>query len=104
MSKRMSNILLEKLIFSNLRFSRKERKEILKKWTDFEVQNGTCYIRGSFYFGIIVFSFLSSSKLCLRFSLICFTQEIKGFYQNSLGNEIDFMHIMNVSSNILAKN
>ena len=29
---------------------------------------------------------------------------MKGFYQSSLGNEIDFRDIMNVSPNILAKN
>ena len=40
---------------------------------------------------------------CLRLFLICFTWEIKGFYQSSLGNEIDFGDIMNVSPNILAK-
>ena len=28
----------------------------------------------------------------------------KRFYQSSLGNEVDFMDIMNVSPNILAKN
>ena len=29
-----------------------------------------------------------STKLCLRFLLICFDQEIKDFYQSSLGNEV----------------
>ena len=59
---------------------------------------------GKDYFDIIVFSWLSSIKACLRFLLICFVQEIKGFYQSSLGNEVDFRDIMNVSPNILAKN
>ena len=40
------------------------------------------------YFGIIVFS-------CLRFLLICFAWEIKGFYQSCLGNDLDFTDIMN---------
>ena len=61
------------------------------------------YIRGNVYFGII-FSWLSSIKLCLRFLLICFDWEIKGLYQTFLGNEVDFADIMNVSPNILTKN
>ena len=76
----------------------------MKKCTSFEEQKGTRYIRGNVYFGIIVFSCLSSTKPCLRFLLICFAREIKGFYQSSLGNEVDFRDIMNVSPNILAKN
>ena len=76
----------------------------LKKYTTFEEQKGTRYICGNVYFGIIVFSCLLSTKPCLRFLLICFDQEIKGFYQSSLGNEVDFMDIMNVSPNILAEN
>ena len=61
------------------------------------------YIRGNVYFGII-FSWLASIKLCLRFLLICFDWEIKGLYQTFLGNEVDFADIMNVSPNILTKN
>ena len=91
----------EKLTFSKLQFYREEN---LKKCTTFEEQKGTRYIRGNVYFGIIVFSCLSSTKPCLRFLLICFAREIKGFYQSSLGNEVDFTEIMNVSPNILAKN
>ena len=41
--------------------------------------------------------------LLSSFLLNCFVQEIKGFYQGSLGNEVDFRDIMNVSPNILAK-
>ena len=37
------------------------------------------------------------------FSLFC-SGDKKGFYQISLGNEIDFTGIMNFSPNILAKN
>ena len=89
------------MTFSKFRFYRKEN---LKNCTTFEEQKGTRYIRGNVYFGIIVFSCLSSTKPCLRFLLICFAREIKGFYQSSLGNEVDFRDIMNVSPNILAKN
>ena len=100
-SKGMSNIYYwTKLTFSKLRFSRKEN---LKKCTSFEEQKGTRYTWGNVCFGIIVFNCLLSTKSCLRFPLICFAREIKGFYQSSLGNEIDFTDIMNVSPNILAK-
>ena len=75
----------------------------LKKCTSFEEQKGTRYIWGNICFGIIVFSCLLSTKLCLRFLLICFARELKDFYQSSLGSEVDFMDIMNVFPNILAK-
>ena len=88
------------MTFSKLRFSPEEN---LKKCTSFEEQKCTRYIRGNVYFDIIVFRCLSSTKQCLRFLLICFAREIKGFYQSSLGNEIDFTD-MNVSPNILTKN
>ena len=55
-------------------------------------------------FEIIIFSCLSSTKQCLRFLLNSFVREIKGFHQSSLGNEVDFTDIVNVSLNILAKN
>ena len=80
------------------------KKENLKKCTTFEEQKCRRYIRGNVYFGIIVFSCLSSTKPCLRFLLICFYWEIKGFYQSSIGNEVDFTDMMDVSPNILAKN
>ena len=35
-------------------------------------------------------------KACFRFLLNCFVGEIKGFYQCSLGIEVDFRDIMNV--------
>ena len=89
----MSNIYYkEKLTFSKLQFYRKEN---LKKCTTFEEQKGTSYIRGNVDFGIIVFSYLSSTKSFLRFLLICFGQEIKYFYQSSLGNEVDFTDVDN---------
>ena len=80
------------------------RKENLKKCTSFEEQKGTKYIKENVYFGIIIFSCHSSAKPCLRFCFICLAQEIKGFYHNSLGNEVDFRDIMNVSPIMLAKN
>ena len=96
---KMSNMYYrEKLSFSKLPFS---RKEILKKCANFEEKKGTRYIRGKVYVGIIVFSFLSSAN---RFLLNCFVREMKGFYQSSFGNEVDFRDIINVSSNILAEN
>ena len=76
----------------------------MKKCTSFENQKGTRYIRENIYFGIIIFSCLSSTKACLRFLLNCSVRQIKVFYQSSLGNQVDFRDIMNVSPNILAKN
>ena len=70
----------------------------------FEEQKGARYIQENVYFGIIILSCLSLIKSCLRLLLNCFVREIKGFYQSSLGNEVDFCDIMNVSPNILAKN
>ena len=102
LSKGFSNIYYwEKLTFSKLRFCRKEN---LKKCTSFEEQKGTSYIRENVYFGIIAFSCPLSTKLCLRCLLICFVREIKGSYQSSLRNKVDFRDMMNVSPNILAKN
>ena len=46
------------------------------KLFSFEEQKDTRYIRGNVYFSIIVFSFLSSTKLCLRFLLIYFVRKI----------------------------
>ena len=83
------------------RFSRKEN---LKKCTSSEKKKGTRYIQENVYFGIIVFNCLSSTKPCLKFLLICFVWEIKGYYHSSLGNEVDLTDIMNVSPNISAEN
>ena len=77
---------LGKLTFSKLPFSRKAN---LKKCTNFEEQKGTRYIRGNVYIGIMVFSFLSSTKASLRFILNCFVRETKGLYQSSFGNEVE---------------
>ena len=76
----------------------------LKKCTSFEEQNCARYIRENLYFGIFIFSCLLSTKACHRFLLHLFFWEIKGFCQSSLGNEVDFRDIMDVSQNLLAKN
>ena len=62
----------------------------MKNSTSFEEQKVVKYIQKNVYFGIIVFSCLSSTKPCFIFLLICFSWEIKGISQRSLGNEIDF--------------
>ena len=99
--KGMSNIYYwEKLTFSKLRFSPKENL----KCVNFEEQKGTRYIWGDVYIGIIVFSCLSSTKACLRFVFNFFVREIKGFYQSSFRNEVDFRDIINVFPNIFAEN
>ena len=82
----------------------RKSKLLRKKFVRNEEQKGTKYIRENVYFGIIIFSCLSSTKPCLRFLLNCFVWEIKGFYQSSLGNEVDFSDIINVFPNIVAKN
>ena len=91
--KGLSNIYYwEKLTFSKLRVFQKEN---LNKCTNFEEQKGTRYIRGNVYIDINVFSYLSSTKQCLRFLLNCFVQEIKGFYPSSFGNEVDaFLYLL----------
>ena len=76
----------------------------MKKWNNFEEKKGTSYIWEKVYFGIIIFSCLSSAKPCLRFLLNCFVREVKVFLQSSLGNEVDFRDTMNFSPNTLAKN
>ena len=43
-------------------------------------------------------------KTVFQIFLSCFLWGIEGFYQSFLGNEVDFRDIINVSSNILAKN
>ena len=84
-----SNIFyLEKHVLKSL-FSWKEN---WKKCTSLEEQ-GSRYIQ-----------VLSSSAVFHLQTLIYFAQEIKSFHQTSLGNEFDFTDIMNVSSNLVAKN
>ena len=56
-------------------------------------------IFGENYFGIIVFSCLSSRNLCLRFLLICYAREIKAFSDLPRKWGWFYKH-MNVSQNI----
>ena len=81
----------EKLTFWKL-VGKVNLKENLKKCTSFDEQKGTRYI----WRKIIVFSCHLSTRACLRFLLICFAREIKGF-QSSLGNKVDFWDIINIS-------
>ena len=100
MERNFKRLLLRKTdVLKTLIFSERN----LKKCTNFEDQKVQGIFAGNVYIGIIVFSFLSSIKSCLRFPLNCFLREIKWLYQSSFGNEVDFMDIMNVSLNILAK-
>ena len=71
------------------------RGEHLKKSTSFEEQG---IIGETFTLALLS---LAAHKPCLRCILICFSREIKDFYQSSLGNEVDFGDIMNVSTQIL---
>ena len=97
--KGMSNIYYwEKLTFSKLWFSWKEN---LRKCTTFEEQKSKRYVLGNVYISIVVLSYLSSTKLYLRFQLNCFLQQINGFYQSSFRNEVHFRYIMNVSLDIV---
>ena len=66
----------------------------MKKCTSLEEQKGTRYIQENFFLAL----------LSLRFLLNCLVLEIKGIYQSSLGNEVDFRGMMNFSPNILPKN
>ena len=56
-----------------------------------------------FILGLSSAVFLLQNCVSLIFILFCFGREIKGFYQSSLENEVDFRDIMNVSPNILDK-
>ena len=76
------------------RKTRFSRKCFLKKCTSFEEQNGIGHIWENVCFFIIVFSSLSSTKPCLEFISVCFSQDTKGYYQISWGNGDDFMEMM----------
>ena len=43
----------------------------------FSTAKGTKYIQENLYFGIIIFSCLSSTKPCFRFLLNCFLRDIR---------------------------
>ena len=67
----------------------------LRRTKRYKVYSGKCL----FWHYCLQLSFIC--KTCLRFLLICFAWEMKSFYQGSLGNEIDFRDIMNISPYIL---
>ena len=70
------HLLLEKTdILKICRKSKFLGEKNLKKCTIFEEQKGTRCIRENVYFGIIIFSCLSSAKQCLRFVLDCSTNK-----------------------------
>ena len=90
----MANIYsLEKLTLLKLVAKVISQKENLNKCNSFEEQKCTRHIQGNIHFGIILFSCSLSTKICLRFVLICFAWKIKTSYQSSLGNEVDFIDI-----------
>ena len=95
-------IFFSKEIKGNVKNLLWRKTDVLKtcRKSKFEEQKGTRFIRGNVYFGIVVLSCLSSTKPCLIFLLICFAPEIKGIYQSSFRNEVNFRDIMNVSPNI----
>ena len=64
----------EKLGFSKL-VGKVNFSERTFECTSFKEEKDTRYIRGNVYFGIIVFSCLSSTETCLRFSLTCLARE-----------------------------
>ena len=81
----MFSKLVGKVSFSEIEFQ------------EMQGQKGTRDIQGIACFSIIVFSCLSSAKWCFRFFKFV-------LLRSSLGNEVDFRDLMNVSPNILAKN
>ena len=101
MERNVKHLLLTKTdVLKTSIFSERKFEEMHQLWR----AKGKRNIRGNVYICIIVFNCLSSTKHCLRFLLNCFVREIKVFYQRSVGKEVDFRNIMNVSLNILAKN
>ena len=104
----MSNILLRKTdVLKTFRKRTFLGKKIWRNVLALKSKKVQDIFRKTFIFGIVVF-ILSSAVFCLqnclRFLLICFAWDIKGFYPSSLGNEVDSKDMSNVSPNILAKN
>ena len=95
-----------------------EKPDVLKtfqkrKFLEKEIWRNVLALKSKKVQGILAETFilalLSSAAFLLKtrvsdFFKISFAQEIKGFYQSSLGNDVDFRDIMNVSQNILVKN
>ena len=93
------------VIFKHLLLRKTEFLKAFQKSKEMhlEEQKSTRYILENTYFSIIIFSCLLPTNPCLRFLLIHFVREIKGFSQSSFGKEVDFRDIMKVSQNILDK-
>ena len=72
-------------------------------WKNFEEQTSTRYIWGNVYIGIILTVYLEEHLHWHNRLQLSFVREIKDFYQCSFGNEVDFMDIMKVFLNSLAK-
>ena len=91
------HLLLRKLTFSKLvvKVNFSEGKSLALKGKKVQARFGKTFI-------LALLS--SSTKLYLRFLLNCFVREIKGFYESSLGNEVDLRDVIDFSPNILAKN
>ena len=95
-----------------------EKPDVLKtfqkrKFLEKEIWRNVLALNSKKVQGILAETFilalLSSAAFLLKtrvsdFFKISFAQEIKGFYQSSLGNDVDFRDIMNVFPNISAKN
>ena len=91
--------MLPKLVRKE-KFSERKFEEIALALKSKKVQG---IFRETFILALLSSAFINLQNHVSDFLLICFSQEIKGFYQSSLGNEFDFRDIMNASPNILAK-
>ena len=95
----MSNIYYqEKLTFSNFvgKVNLLERKYEEMHWLWRQKRCKIYLGKHLFYHYCLQLSFVSA-KPCLRFLLICFPWEIKGFYQSYLGIDIDFRTFPQIS-------
>ena len=78
--------------------------ESASECTSFEEQKGRGIFGETFTLALLSSAVFHLKIRVSDFFLICFAREIKGFYQSSLENEVNFRGIMNVSPNILTKN
>ena len=81
-------------------FSERKLEEMHQLWRAIRYK----VYSGKVFFGVIIIRCLCRLNRVFRFLLNYFVQEIKGFYQSSLGGEVNFRDIMNVYPNIFAKN
>ena len=104
MERIVKHLLLRKTVVLNFQFSPKDN--LRKRPNALTLKSKK--IKGTFG-GTFILALSSSAVFGLQncvsdFFCIVLFEGIKGFYQSSLGNEVDFRDIMNVSPNILAKN